>query len=448
MVFHILKYWASWLVPLFYKRVQVKNLSVLETNEPVIIAMNHPNAFTDPMAFAYCAYPVRLHYLARGDVFRRGLLARILNSIGILPIFRLQDGGKDGLKKNEDSYQRVYTLLRKGAKVIVFAEGLCIQERRLRPLKKGVARMVFGAFEALGRGDLKVVPVGVNYSKPDKFRSNLFYNIGEPIHVKDFLPEYLSHPSRGYNSFLEHLEHKMRELVTHINDPKNDEVVYLVEMLCKRSMLRTGGLDRKNLDHQLQVQKEITRQVNTAAIADPEKLESFRTNARIYFDELKKKRLRDWLIDPANRSRVTTDRLVMRIPGVIAGLPLYVTGYLVHYPALYAADRISKRLSRHREFYSSLAIGAGMFTFLIAYMILFGLFVFTMPHVWWAVAGCVALVLCGIFSVWFHPFLYRTLGMLRILKNPETRAGLEKQREELLALVNIFCSPRTVSPAR
>src|SRR5687768_1204651 len=118
MIFHILKYWASALIPSFYKRMQVRNLGPLREKHPVIIAMNHPNAFTDPMVFAYLAYPVRLHYLARGDAFKNRLVASILGSIGIVPIFRLRDAGKEGLKKNEEPYRVVNRLLRRNAKVI------------------------------------------------------------------------------------------------------------------------------------------------------------------------------------------------------------------------------------------------------------------------------------------------------------------------------------------
>lgn len=187
MVWHLIKYWISFLLPTFYKRIQGKNIHLLKVSGPAIIAMNHPNAFTDPILFTYVAYPVRTYYLARGDAFKPGLISWILEKIGIVPIFRIQDGGKEGLKKNDEAYRRVNHLLGKNSKIIVFAEGLCVQERRLRPLKKGVARMVFGAYTAIKDDRLMVYPVGVNYSQPDKFRSDLFYNVGEPIHSKIFI---------------------------------------------------------------------------------------------------------------------------------------------------------------------------------------------------------------------------------------------------------------------
>ena len=188
ILFHILRYLVTFIYPIFYKRIQTRNKHFLQKKEPAVVAMNHPNAFTDPVAIVFNIYPVKLHYLARGDAFKPGIVSKVLESLGIVPIFRIQDGGKEGLKKNEDAYRRVNHLLSKDKKMVVFAEGLCIQERRLRPLKKGVARMVFGAQEHLKEKPLCVIPVGVNYSKPDKLRSTIFYNVGEPISLEKYIP--------------------------------------------------------------------------------------------------------------------------------------------------------------------------------------------------------------------------------------------------------------------
>lgn len=99
MIWNTLRYLITFFLPAFYKRIQGKNLSELNVKGPVIIAMNHPNAFTDPIYIAYLSYPLRVSYLARGDAFKPGLVSYLLEKIGIVPIFRIQDGGKEGLKK-------------------------------------------------------------------------------------------------------------------------------------------------------------------------------------------------------------------------------------------------------------------------------------------------------------------------------------------------------------
>lgn len=186
----------SFVIAIFFKRTKVSNIKNIQVKGPVILAMNHPNAFMDPSAFSALVYPPRVRYLARGDAFKKGVVTWLLQSLGIIPIFRIQDGGKEGLKKNDETYNIVNRLLRNNKKIIIYAEGLCIQERRLRPLKKGVPRMIFGAMVDQNLKNLTVVPVGVNYSNPSQFRGDLFFNIGEPILVNDYLEAYKEAPAK------------------------------------------------------------------------------------------------------------------------------------------------------------------------------------------------------------------------------------------------------------
>lgn len=438
MIWNTLRYLITFFLPAFYKRIQVKNLAELNVKGPVIIAMNHPNAFTDPIYIAYLSYPLRVSYLARGDAFKPGLVSYLLEKIGIVPIFRIQDGGKEGLKKNDETYQRVNQLLARNSKIIVFAEGLCIQERRLRPLKKGVARMVFGAYEAINNDNLMVIPIGVNYNQPDKFRSNVFYNVGKPIYVKDFIEEYKQNPAKTQNRFLQQLEPKMKELITHINDKKNDATVLFVEELCKRDLLEQKGLNYKNLEHDFIVLKELTEKVNGAAENKPELVHEFTTEAKAYFRELENNRLRDWLINPNQNKRITALTILFRYLLLLLGSPLYLAGVIGNYLPLFLTHKITKKSIKHAEFYSSIAIGVGMVLFWINYLLWFFIVYLFSPSVLWPFSICFILAMCAWYSLYYHPFALKTFGMSRILKNKALANTLARKREKLLSLINKF----------
>ena len=117
MIWHLVGHWLSFLVPTFYKRIETHDLHHLYTGDPVIVAMNHPNAFTDPIAMSYRTFPFRLYYMARGDAFKPGIISWLLEQIGIVPIFRIQDAGQEGLKRNDEAYRRVNRLLERNGKV-------------------------------------------------------------------------------------------------------------------------------------------------------------------------------------------------------------------------------------------------------------------------------------------------------------------------------------------
>lgn len=436
MLWHFLRYLVSITEPTFYKKIQAKNVKQLaETKGPVILAMNHPNAFTDPICFTYVAYPVRTYYLARGDAFKPGLISKMLENIGIIPIYRIQDGGKEGLKKNDETYKRVNELLKcKNAKIMVFAEGLCIQERRLRPLKKGVARMVFGAQEYLGETDLVVFPVGLNYSNPNKFRSTLFYNIGAPIRVRDYVALYEQNPARANNVFLQELEPRMKELTTHINDKHFDKAVSYIEQLVKKDWMREEKLNTGNLEHDYQITRKIVDVVNQLSESDSERLKIWQDKAAHYFGALKRAGLRDWLLNPANQKRVNTTHLLLRMTGLLFGYLFYVPALISNYLPYTFTERLTKKLvKRNVEFYSSIAIGLGTFVFLIWYLLLILVSWWLSPNIGYALLIALLSLCFGWFGLHFYFYKLKTLGMWRFLKNRNGFSGLEAERAQLMA---------------
>ena len=439
MIWHLLKYWVTFILPAFYKRIQGNNLKNIRIKGPAIIAMNHPNAFTDPVAFTYLCYPLRLKYLARGDAFKPGIVAWLLRQIGIVPIFRLQDGGLEGLQKNDLAYREVNNLLRKNFKIIVFAEGVCVQERRLRPLKKGVARMIFGAYDALKSENLVVIPVGVNYSQPNKIGSTIFYNVGEPIAVKQFIGQYRENAAKAQLALLQTLYPRMKELITHIENKDYDEVVCQVEILKKAEILKERGLNSNDLANDFEVLKQITGIVNVAVEKNRPVVDEFKSNAAVYFSELKKLRIDDWLIDPIQNKRVTMFYFFLRAILVCFGFPIYAVGLLSNYLPFVVTKKIVQNIVKGKvEFYSSLFIGFAMLFFMINYLVIFTISYVALDNLLLTIVICAALALCALFCVHFHPFLLNTFELLRILKNKNGSADLREKRKYLVSLINKF----------
>jgi glycerol-3-phosphate O-acyltransferase / dihydroxyacetone phosphate acyltransferase len=436
MIWHILRYWITFLIPTFYKKIQAKNLHLIRQPGPVIISMNHPNAFTDPILLTYLVYPQRLRFLARGDAFKPGLITRFLESLGIIPIFRIQDAGKEGLKKNDESYRRVNHFLKKNEKIIVFAEGLCIQERRLRPLKKGVARMVFGAYEALKDDRLIVLPVCVNYSQPDQFRSTAFYNIGEPIKVKDYIPEYTANPARTHKKFLADLESKMKQLLTHIEDPANDNAVYMLEELCKNDLLKKRHLKSSSLLNDFIVLTELTEKINLAAKVKPQLLNEFKESGNKYFARLRKHRLGDHLIQASGHYSIFY--VIFRMLSVMLLLPVYIIGFGGNYVPLKLAHILTTRIAPTREFYSSFALGTGMIFFLLNYILIFILAYIVLQSDFLSFICCLIVGISGGISLFIHPFMVNTVNIVKLYINRRLARQLRDEREHIMSVINNF----------
>ena len=436
MIWHLLRYWVTFFIPVFYKRIGIKNKERLLVKGPVIVAMNHPNAFTDPIIITYLTHPLRLKYLARGDAFKPGVVSLILEQIGIVPIFRIQDGGKEGLMKNEETYRRVYHLLKRNSKLIIFAEGLCIQERRLRPLKKGVARMAFGAYENIQNDELIVLPVGVNYSMPHQLRSDIFYQVGEPILVKDYIEEYQKNPAKTANVFLKDLEDQLKPLVTHINDKNNDQAVLWIEEMCKKDWIKAEKLNPNNLEHDFIITQKITSLVNTAAVQKETQWLTFKEEAKKYFDALQKNKITDTLLNPLQNKFIGFGFLMLRIILLLITSPIYLVALIGNFVPLFLTDYFTKKIIKFIEFYSSIAIALGMLIFLLNYLLLYFIMHAITHHALYSIGICVLSVLAGFFALYYHPFYKKTMAMWHFSMHKEKFADLKIQREKLITLIN------------
>ena len=83
-------------------------------------------------------------------------------------------------------FENVYTHLSRGGTIGIFPEGGTHDGTKLLPLKWGISTMVLGAMAKYkGPEPLKisVVPVGLNYFSPHKFRSTVSVDFGDPIEV-------------------------------------------------------------------------------------------------------------------------------------------------------------------------------------------------------------------------------------------------------------------------
>lgn len=419
----------------FYKRIKVKNKRVLEADAPMILALNHPNAFMDPVVFSLVVYPPKFKYLARGDAFKPGIAAYLLESLGLAPIYRIQDGGKEGLQKNSETYDRVNYFLRKRAKIIVFAEGLCIQERRLRPIKKGVPRMVFGAMDAIQNPDFVVVPVGINYSEASKVGSSMFYNIGEPIRVADFYEEYKEHPSKTYNKFIKVLEPRMKDLITHIDNPENDKLVPWLEKIFMRDLCKQQKLKFRDPEHEFIITKKITEKVNTADQEQKETIVELNARCEKYFKHLNLMGVKDWVVNPSNKWQLSWMHVILRLLLIVAVLPIIIRGMLGNYLPYKISETIVKKKVKHIEFNSSFNLGIGTFLTLFFYIFQFIIAYVVAPYIGWPLLVVLVSFLTGKFTLNFYPFILKTKGIMKALTN---KIGLSNLREERAQIVELF----------
>lgn len=88
-------------------------------------------------------------------------------------------------------YEKVFTHLDHGGCIGIFPEGGSHDRSDLLPLKAGVAIMALGAVDNNPDCELKIVPCGMNYFHPHKFRSRAVIEFGAPLDVpRELVAQY------------------------------------------------------------------------------------------------------------------------------------------------------------------------------------------------------------------------------------------------------------------
>ena len=181
-----------WLLPLFsglsraashiYYRVRFAGPAI--PAGPVLLVANHPNSLLDPtLVIAAGSRPVR--FLAKAPLFRDRKIGWLVKAAGAIPVYRKADDPSQ-MSKNEDVFREVIDVLRSGAVVGIFPEGISHSDPGIAQLKTGAARIALGAAAQLGYA-ISIVPVGLSFRAKEIFRSDAYVVRGFPLAWGDLL---------------------------------------------------------------------------------------------------------------------------------------------------------------------------------------------------------------------------------------------------------------------
>jgi 1-acyl-sn-glycerol-3-phosphate acyltransferase len=215
MLYSVLKVIVRLAAKIFCRKFIINNRELLKEKGPMILASNHPNSFLDAVMMDIL-FEQPVWSLTRGDAFVNKRVNNILFKLKMLPVYRPTEG-IENLSENYKTFDTCIEIFKRGGVVLIFSEGLCVNEWHLRGLKKGTARLAYKCLQE--NIPLKILPVGINYSSFYRFGKNLFVNFGNLFSVKDF-DKNLSDGSfnQVFNSTL---QKELRPLVYEIQ--KNDK---------------------------------------------------------------------------------------------------------------------------------------------------------------------------------------------------------------------------------
>jgi len=398
--------WDYWLLQqyanLFYKgyfkKIYINNLDNLPRNQPVIIAPNHQNTLMDALAIVYSAkcQPV---FLARADVFKGRILIHFLNFLNIMPIYRMRDGVSN-VRKNDEIFEKTLSVLKnKLNPMCLFPEGTHGDKRRLRPLKKGIFRIAFMGQEYFkDNPGVKIVPVGLDYSHYQKFRSTLFINFGRPLEVSEYYRLYTENSNEAINRIKEKLAGEISKLMIDIQTEEHYDLYQGLRTVYNPEMRKKLKIAGKSLLDKFIADKRMISMLDEYSEKNPKEISSLDNKVSEYFKGLDELNLRDWVL---RRDRYP---LITRLPEAMALLillPVHLLGVINNYLPYKIPTILIKNIKDH-QFHSSFKHVMAMMFFPVYYIILMVpalVFLWT----WWLkLAYIITLPLTGLFAFKYY----------------------------------------------
>ena len=322
----------------------------------------------------------------------------------------------------------------------------------IRELKTGAARIKLGADQHLKDGgideEVKIVPVGLNYSNPHRFQSGLLINIGEPIDFKGI--DRNGEPKEVARQMTERIKQSMEDQVLHVEQAEHYPVIKAAMKLLTDTIMSEIGLNKSNHGQAFIVRKEIIRSIEITKKENPEVISKLEERLVRYVDQFEALGFRRF-----NPFETQTSTRMLLMAGAIIGAPFFALSMVVNGLPFLAARAafmkllLSKVTQEHKQgqinpaFAGSLAFSTGLAIFVLWYLGL--IFISSMFMPWW-IAWPVSWVLgyqLGRFALVYVRWIDRLRRIMRWnafeKEDPDTAQELLKERSELISsLMEIY----------
>ena len=436
MLYRFLKLIVGLGIRLYYREIRIKNREFLETRGPKIIVANHPNTLMDAWIIGYICNE-RIYYMAKGTFFNTRLKRWILGGLGMIPVNRKSDVKVTDFS-NEDSFEACYRLLEEGKILVIFPEGNSYKERLLRKLKSGSARI---ALQAELRNDkklgLRIIPIGLNYIQPEKFRSSVLANVGAPIDPVPYVDLFREDNLKAARQLTEEFRVGLSRLLVNSEQKEEEGLVEGIVDLLSSEYIKTTD---RGVERDVNQMRTVFAQMNAIRVSQPWKIREIELLVDSLKLRIKDLNLKSDFLDRKYRTSLFVRQLVSSFVVLLLGLPLFLFGLLHNYMQYKIIDVIVRRFVSDVEYYAPLSVLLSLLMYPLFYVgfMMAGSLFFDM-HVWWKWGYFLSMPLSGLFAYYYAQY-YRHISFKRnyvflMRKRKSDIETLKRERESLRKLV-------------
>lgn len=391
---------------LFFRNFEIKGKENIP-DEPFLIICNHQNGLIDAMLPVFGIPNHRMVFIARGDIFKKDKVAKILKWCRVLPAFRVRDTGKENLGENDKIFELAANILNNGKIVGLFPEAALQYDRSMGAFKKGFARIAFRAEEIAGFNlHLKILPMANYYENFYSAGHSALLNIGKPFEFGELLDLYREHPEAAYRQLALKAQEHVRPLMLDIADKENNGQLDALREIYRE--FKYGKRARRmQMSERLASDQTMLENFRKLKENSPEKFSWFMEKTKRYSDLLIKLNFRNWLVG----SSLGLFAMVLLSLLSLVFAPFYAVLWLLNIVPYKLPELVVKKL-KDKRMSASMRLGIGaVATYPVWNLLLFGLS-FIIPWPWWC--SLIFLALLTVFPIlfialrhWFVKFYHR-----------------------------------------
>ncbi len=387
MAYRVLTWFLRMVTRVFFRQIEVVGLENVPPG-PVIFAGNHPNSLIDPiLIITTCRRKV--HFAAKDTLFKGRLMRALLRGLGAVPLARkVEADGKIGdavgpardaaemAKLNDAAFEAMFAVLAEGGTIGIFPEGISHDESQLAKLKTGAARLALGG--AKRSGPIAVVPCGLTFIHPKRFRSRVLVQYGSPLMIE---------PDEGADA--------VKRVTTDIGNALRRLTINAPDWETVRALDTVRRLYQPQ-EISIEDRVELSRRFNTyyGALADHPKVIELMARVLAYQQKLDELGLTDRELARDLSKLEIALRMLRQVILIAWWLPLTVPAAPLHVPPLVFARIASSRLTPRKDVVATTKMLIGMGLVVLAYACVIG-YAWYALGLGWGLAATILLPLSG-----------------------------------------------------
>ena len=400
-------FWYSILLPYVntltraaYRRFEVHGKEHLPKDGSTVFGVNHSNTLMDALVLL-ASDNIKKVFIARGDIFQNPVVAKILNFLRILPIFRIRNGVA-AVRNNDDTLNKAVDVLHDHVDLYLFPEGTHRTKHSLMRMGKGLFHIAVDANKQFGdESPVYIIPAAIEYGDYFRYRSTALVNFGEPINVTEFFKQTTEeNEAVNINILKDRLHDEIAKLFTFIPDDEDYDSIW--EIVKMKNEKRAGGLYKKMLRNRATVEKVLKYR------------EEHPEEAKNLFERVlafAKERVRQKISVTSTAKKYPLLNSLWKFALVLIGLPYFAASTVVNLPVWLTTLIIRSKL-KDPAFGNTVSFGVELVLFPIIFIVGTILFFCKLPWMW-ALATTVLLYFSYALFVDYQELLRRAVSDFR-----------------------------------